>query len=472
MIKPIIILYFCMVFLGCNRKPADVSDQSFSYKSKKPNTIITCEIMNAPEAFVVLIKDSFRDTVYFDAQNRVKFALYLSQPTYFKVSDGKSNFKIHIEPKDDLQIAFNSNNIFNTIQFLGKGAEPNNYIKEKYLLMLNYALPLEHLYEKPVKEFRHLVDSFYVINKMYFDEFTSKNSNLSETFKSTEMAAITYDRAAQLMEYLNATSYSNTINETNYLKFLDQLSVNESQLLEIYEYKLFLSTYIEFYAGKKFKTENLAQHEITLIKLQTVSDKIHNQDVKDNLLFTFLRDHVKYYGYKNTELLFKTFEMQCKNEKMREGILLPYNEYIKLSQKQKAPEINMIDVYGNPVNIQNFNGTYLYIDVWATWCMPCRKEMPFFDALKDKYKHKNIEFISISIDQKHEDWLEFLTLKNLKQNHFLATDIQLFLDAYMIKTIPHFLIIDDKGNLINNNAPRPSDNNTEWLNEIPDKQGV
>jgi thiol-disulfide isomerase/thioredoxin len=335
--------------------------------------------------------------------------------------------------------------------------------------MLDQNLPFEYLYAQPVKEFRHYIDSLYVISKLYLEEFISKNPNLSSYFNETELATLTYNRATQLMDYLNATSHLNEINEADYLRFLKQVSVNENGLLEVYEYNLFLIAYIEYYAGKSNRVQNLSPSEITLTKLQTVSAKIDDEQVKDYLLFTFLKDHVKYYGYKNTELLFKTFDFQCKNEQMKQGLLTPYIEYVKLSQKQQAPEIKLIDTQGNSLLLSEFKGTYIYIDVWATWCMPCRKEAPYFDALKDKYKHKNIEFVSISIDKTTEEWLEFLALKNLKANHFIAPDIQHFLDAFQIKTIPHFLIIDDNGNLINNDANRPSNKNTEWLDELPDR---
>ena len=464
-----IIFIALTLIIGCKQKHTDTQIPKSPFKNGLPNTIISGKIENASSEFVVLSKDQFHDTVKLDAQNQFKFNLHITEPVYFNFSDGKSRLKIYVEPKNEFSITYNANKVFNSIEFEGKGAEPNIYLKEKYLLMLDQYIPLDHLYEQPEKIFRHYVDSFYVISKLYLDEFISENSNLSTYFRETELASITYNRAAQLIEYLNATSHLNEINEADYLRFLKNLSVNEKSLLEVYEYKLFLSAYIEYYAGKNNRLQNLNPYEITLTKLQTVSTTIDNQEIKDYLLFTFLKDHVKYYGYKNTELLFKTFEYQCKNEQMKHGLLTPYSEYVKLSKKQKAPEIKLIDANGANLLLSEFKGTYIYIDVWATWCMPCRKEVSYFDELKSKYKHKNIEFLSISIDKKREDWLEFLTLKKLNTNHFITSDIEHFLDDYQIKTIPHFLIIDDKGNLINNDAPRPSDKKTDWLDELPDR---
>jgi thiol-disulfide isomerase/thioredoxin len=274
------------------------------------------------------------------------------------------------------------------------------------------------------------------------------------------------------MEYLNTNGLAHEINTSAYLKFLEPLSINESSLLAVYEYKLFLDAYLTYFSGKRTELRNVSSADIALAKMQTVNAEIKNQEVKDYLLFTVLKDHVKYYGYKNTDVLFKVFEFQCKNEQMKDGILKPYNEYLKLSKKPKAPKIRMMDKEGNLFTLDSFKGQYVYIDVWASWCLPCRKEAPFFEELKEIYQNKNIAFVGISIDAKKEDWMAFLELKESYDNQFLVKDIQAFLDAFMIKTIPHFLIIDDKGNLMDNNASRPSEGKTEWLKALPNKGEV
>lgn len=469
------VLFLVLLFsiaISCNQKTDTQSVKTSVYNSKSSNTIISGVISNAATNFVVLKKDEYTDTTYLDDQRGFTIKLHLPNPEYFIFSDGKSNFKIFLSPGDNLNVSFNSKNIFSTVQYSGVGSEPNIYFKEKYLLMLDHAIPMVHLYEKPVHEFRHLVDSFYVINNMYFNEFLNNNETISPYFKDQELASLAYDRAAQLMEYLNTNSYGQEINESRYLKFLEPLSVNESGLLEVYEYKLFLNAYITYFAGKRTKSSNASSVDITLAKMQTVSAEIQNQDVKDYLLYTFLKEHVKYYGYKNTDVLFKIVEFQCKNDQMKEGILAPYYEYVKLSVKQKAPKIRMVDKDGNKYTLDNFEGQYVYIDVWASWCLPCRKEAPLFKELKEKYNSKNIAFVSISIDAKKDAWMDFLKLKDSYENQFLVDEIQPFLDAFMIKTIPHFLIIDNEGNLIDNNASRPSEYKTEWIEELPDKVEV
>ena len=112
------------------------------------------------------------------------------------------------------------------------------------------------------------------------------------------------------------------------------------------------------------------------------------------------------------------------------------------------------------VKLSSLKGKKVYIDVWATWCGPCIKEIPALKTLEKELQEEPIEFVSISIDQlkDKEKWLEFIEEKEL-------SGLQLFADgdwtsdlttAYNIKGIPRFLLIDEAGKIISANAPRPS----------------
>lgn len=56
------------------------------------------------------------------------------------------------------------------------------------------------------------------------------------------------------------------------------------------------------------------------------------------------------------------------------------------------------DVKGQPQGLDQFRGKVLVVNYWATWCYPCREEMPGFSRLQEKYSSKNVQFIGISID--------------------------------------------------------------------------
>jgi thiol-disulfide isomerase/thioredoxin len=116
---------------------------------------------------------------------------------------------------------------------------------------------------------------------------------------------------------------------------------------------------------------------------------------------------------------------------------------------------------GGVTKLESLKGKYVYIDVWATWCGPCRQEIPFLQKIEEKYHGKNIEFVSISIDvaKDHEKWKKFVTDKNLGGTQLFADADwkSAFTQAYGINSIPRFLLIDPQGNVVDADAKRPSD---------------
>ena len=64
-----------------------------------------------------------------------------------------------------------------------------------------------------------------------------------------------------------------------------------------------------------------------------------------------------------------------------------------------VPEFTYVDEQGNDHSLEELRGKVVLLNLWATWCGPCRHEMPWLDALKNKYKDKPFEMLTISIDR-------------------------------------------------------------------------
>ena len=116
---------------------------------------------------------------------------------------------------------------------------------------------------------------------------------------------------------------------------------------------------------------------------------------------------------------------------------------------------------GEMVSLEDFKGKYIYIDIWATWCAPCIAQMPYLDTIEQKYHDRNIEFISISVDNKEKDykkWRDKVKELNLNGTQLIADreGSSDFLKQINNSTIPHFVLIDPYGKLVDGYAPRPS----------------
>ena len=108
--------------------------------------------------------------------------------------------------------------------------------------------------------------------------------------------------------------------------------------------------------------------------------------------------------------------------------------------------------------ISSYKGKVLYIDAWATWCGPCKREIPSLKTLEEEYHGKNVQFISVSTDKDIKVWKDFIVKESMggHQLHQSENFEETISKLYIINSIPRFIIIDEAGNIVNTDAPRPS----------------
>lgn len=123
---------------------------------------------------------------------------------------------------------------------------------------------------------------------------------------------------------------------------------------------------------------------------------------------------------------------------------------------------------GGNTSLSDLKGKYVYIDVWATWCGPCKAEIPSLKKVEKDYHGKNIAFVSMSIDddrshggsweKANEDWKKMVEDKELGGIQIFAPKgwQSEFVKNYKINGIPRFILIDPKGDIVSASAPRPS----------------
>ena len=115
---------------------------------------------------------------------------------------------------------------------------------------------------------------------------------------------------------------------------------------------------------------------------------------------------------------------------------------------------------GKTCKLSSLYGKLTYIDMWATWCGPCCKEIPHLEKVVEKYKgNDKIQFISISIDANKQAWLNKLKKDNPDWSQYIMpqADADKLMKQMGINGIPRFLMLDSKGNIIFPDAKRPSD---------------
>lgn len=280
------------------------------------------------------------------------------------------------------------------------------------------------------------------------------NKNLSQEFKSKESRNISYFFLAGFYAYKRFNSDTTTIDQVLPKGF--DLN-NAKDYFYSDAYRGMLESYHSQQAKSISQSENLSDD----IALLTSLSRIQNDSIKNYMLYNRAKKSLSRTD--DLDLYYNTYKRFSTNENQKQEIK---EKYLKLkttiASGRPSPKFYDYENYsGGKTSLSDLRGKYLYIDVWATWCAPCKKEIPFLNALEKNYHDKNIEFVSISIDKlsDRDKWFKMINDKQMGGVQLLADNAwqSQFVKDYQINSIPRFILLDPEGIILTANAPRPSD---------------
>ena len=113
---------------------------------------------------------------------------------------------------------------------------------------------------------------------------------------------------------------------------------------------------------------------------------------------------------------------------------------------QPAPELTLFDLDGKEVSLSDFKGDVVLINNWATWCPPCREEMPEFKIYYDKYKDRGFQIVAIEAGDPEADVRNFVEQEGLDFVILLDPENKSLI-TFQHNTLPNSFVIDRDGNL-------------------------
>ena len=115
----------------------------------------------------------------------------------------------------------------------------------------------------------------------------------------------------------------------------------------------------------------------------------------------------------------------------------------------QAPDLTLENLKGKKVTLDSFKGKVLVIDFWASWCGPCRAEIPKLKAIYEDFKdNKNVEFLSISIDSDKDAWLAAVKKEAMLWPQLLAPESgREARKTYQFSGIPYIICVSADGTI-------------------------
>lgn len=198
--------------------------------------------------------------------------------------------------------------------------------------------------------------------------------------------------------------------------------------------------------------------EMSYIGENTKSDK-----VRESLIHFLAFTYVEGNGVENITDLQNLYYTYVTSPRLNEIFKKACAKWDKAAVGRPSPVFKGVDVNGKEMTLRDFRGKYIYIDMWATWCGPCQKELPFLKKLEEKFKGRNIVFVGLSIDQDKAKWAARVKSGTLSGTQLYIGKGSKFQSDYRISGIPRFILLDPNGRIVNPDMTRPSSEDTEKI---------
>ncbi len=376
---------------------------------------------------------------------------------YAKLFYGEKSRDIYLQSGDDITVTFDANDFDNTFAVKGGNEKAVDYLGKIQLVNLP-----DESYAMPWTEFKKAIDSKMASMKRLLKV---RKFAKDDKFQKMEEGRITYFYANAFLMYpvshLYLTQDTTMVLGDDYYATLREYVKEDADLVDIDEYRNYMieTSHVLDEAGKNIRQ----YYPKVLAEMNYIGEHFDNEKVRESLIhhlaFTYVEgngtDNIAdlqniYYTYVTSPSLNAIFKQACA-------------KWDKAAVGRPSPDFNGEDINGKQMSLKDFRGKYVYIDMWATWCGPCQKELPFLKKLEEKFAGRNITFVGLSIDADKSKWEA-----RVKSGELCGTQLYIgrgskFQADYRISGIPRFILLDPNGRIVNPDMTRPSSEDTEKI---------
>ncbi|MDL2262301.1 TlpA family protein disulfide reductase, partial [Bacteroidales bacterium OttesenSCG-928-I21] len=439
------------------------------------DSVLTGRIKNARlKKVFVTTSDNKVDTLNVDDKGKFTYITELLEPSYIELKNGTSTISVYLSPMSRTSLEYDFKNLYESLNFSGTDGDINNYLWQETQIKEDQKIGSDEFLRAPSYEiFEKSLINLKNLLERNLDDFVSKNGNKYENFinleKQKQIIFETYLRISYYIQQISESQFDTEI-EKEIETLVESIRIDDAEVNKLNNFIEFAQTYFMYNIYLKFNSNShvyKTMEEYSDEYFSIINDLFQVDKTREELYYRAMNDFLVYYGIesiKNPYQYYKTIATDTSRIKYFDDLFFSHT---KLDPGNPSVDFSFPDIDGKIYSLSDFRGKYVYIDIWASWCGPCRAEFPNLKALKEKYKSKNIVILGISVDEDKSQWENMVKTQNLDGIQLFAGGWNNQLcEFYKITGIPRFILLDKEGKIINANADRPSGKINELLETL------
>lgn len=422
---------------------------------------LTVSVNSPVAADVVAVCHSDIHTLKLDESGTAVLNLSGIDAAYLTLYHGRQYIKLYVEGGDDASLTFDGGNMAGSFVIEGGKSAAAKYLNNVKLIPLpdeDYALPFDEYRTRLAgKE----ADAVKLLEAM---DLSGEGS-----FKKVEAARIKYAYGSALLMYpvghMIMSADPDFKPEQSYYDFIASYVVEDELFAALDEYREFVSEAMHVLDADNRELTDI--YPKTVAQMRYAADHLKNPQVKAVIMHHIATRYVDNFGVKDIDELKNLYYTYVTDPAMSAAFEAKFERWDLSRPGRMSPGFRAVDIEGKTWTLNDFRGKYVYIDMWATWCAPCRQEMPHLKRLEAQFKDAQIVFLGLSVDSDKAKWEKMASSGDLTGTQLYLGTQSSFQEAYRIEGIPRFILLDKNGVIISNDMSRPSEPKTaETLNSL------
>jgi len=455
-------LFLAAAIVGCSQKESNTLTLVIKsdFENGEPIQVIT--LKNLAEHILVESK--------LDSTSQALVEFELEKPTIAYVRIGNKYSEVYLTPGSKMEAWTSQSG--SPIKFTGDGADVNNYLAEVMALVETAKMRGgKYIAQLDAEPFLDRVDSIKSDLDGLYNRYTDslkfpqhvqsileRKKNLTPLLLKQEYAFLLLNNSldSKAQEAL-PKEFAGVVDEVFFDKEFIELGVFEYDfLIQYYLMSKFHDEYLRNTQGKDTYKHLSSKTNAAIMEAKIDPNFKEYLQAKNTLYFLTMEGITP-----SNDSVFTELQNSIPESNYLPTLQKVYNEWLAIGAGKAAPDLSGTTIDGKTIHLSSLKDKIVFVDVWATWCAPCKEQLPDLKRIQAEFENEDrVEFLYISIDRDKEAWKEMIKNdKSWKGLHIIQNEIEIesFWKAYKIAGVPAYMLIDREGVIVEAKALRPSE---------------